>query len=164
MEPMDGWRTLEQIKKNPDTGSIPVLMITGSKLTAAEAKLYNLHIDDYITKPFLPADLYAAVDKIRERKQRLNETLLLAKKAGVDREKFCEFARLSWRISINRKILDILEVPQAIPQQADLATLDDMLVVDYINVRNGLNEKRVEQLRKEINSKFRSKGLPELSW
>jgi CheY-like chemotaxis protein len=161
MEPMDGWQTLEQIKKNPDTGSIPVLMITGKKLTASDVKKYNLQIDDYIMKPFLPADLYAAVDKIRERKQKLNETLLLAKKAGIDKEMLYECSMLSGRISINRKILDILDVPRAVPQLTDLDTLDDMLVVDYINVKTGLHEKRVEQLRQEIKKAFTSKGLRE---
>ena len=163
MEPMSGWDTLDQIKKNPATGSIPVLMITGKKLSAAEAKQYNLAIDDYIMKPFLPADLYEAVDRIRDRKRNLKESLIQIKKAGVDREMFCEWARLSNRISTSRKILGMLDVPQGTPELRDLDTLDDMLVVDYMNVRNHMDEKRVEQLQVEINSAFRSKGLPELT-
>lgn len=164
MVPMDGWQTLEKIKKNSSWKKIPVLMISGNRLTPEAAKQYNICIDDYITKPFHIDEIYTAIDSILMRKQRVKETLALAKKVGIEQEKFCEFATLSRRISINKKILDILNVPQAIPMQADLDTLDDMLVVDYINVKTRDHEKRVNQLRQEINSAFRSKGIPELSW
>ena len=164
MTPMDGWQTLEQIRKNPGTRSIPVLMLTGKRLTAAEARQYKICIDDYIEKPFRPAELYTAIENVIVRKQQLKETLVLARQAGVDKEKFCEFARLTRRISVDRKIAGILQGPQSIPVLADLEALDDMSVIDYINVKTRDHEKRVEQLRLEINSAFRSKGLPELSW
>ena len=164
MEPMDGWQTLEQIKKNPESKSIPVLMLTGRNLSGHEAKQYHICIEDYIMKPFLPDQLYAAIDSILVRKQKLKETLVLAEQAGVDKEKFCEFAKLSRRISVNKKILDILNLHQVIPMMADLDTLDDMLVVDYINVKTSFIEKRAEKLRQEINSAFRSKGFSDLSW
>lgn len=164
MEPMNGWQTLWQIKKNPDFRSIPVLMLTGTRLTAERAKQYYICIDDYIPKPFQMEDLYTAIDSILKRKLTLKKTLVLAKKVGIAKEKFCEFATLTRRISINKKILDILDVPQVIPVHADLETLDDMLVVDYINVKTRDHENRVEQLRREINSAFRSEGLPDLSW
>jgi two-component system, OmpR family, response regulator len=164
MAPMDGWQTLGQIKKDPDTKSIPVLMLTGKRLTAAEAKQYKLCIDDYIEKPFQQAELYAAIDSILERKQKLKDTLVLAKKAGIKQETFCEFARLTRRISVDKKIVDILQVPQAVPMTVDMDTLDRMSVVDYLNVKTHDHEKRVEQLRLEINTSFRSKGLPELTW
>jgi two-component system, OmpR family, response regulator len=163
MEPMDGWQTLEQIKKNPESKPIPVLMVTGKRLTVNEAKQYHISIDDYIMKPIQPAELYAAVDTILERKQKLKETLVLAKQAGVDKDKFCEFANLTRRISVNKKILNILNIPQGIPTQTDLDTLDDMLFVDYMNVKTGFHEKRAAQLRQEINTSFRSKGFPELT-
>ena len=92
MEPMDGWQTLEQIKKTPDFKSIPVLMLTGDALTAQRAKQYNICMDDYITKPFLLEDLYTAIDRILMRKQKLKETLALAKNIGIEKEKLCEYA------------------------------------------------------------------------
>lgn len=163
MEPMDGWQALEQIKKNPETKSIPVLMLTGQRLTAAAAKQFNICIDDYITKPFQPNDLYAAIENIVGRKQKLKESLVLAKKAGVDKEKFCEYARLSRRISVNKRIIDILQGPEGTPVWVDESNRDDKAVIEHIHVATRVNEKRVEQLRQEINNAFRSKGLPELS-
>jgi DNA-binding response OmpR family regulator len=164
MEPMDGWETLEQIKNDATFKSIPVLMLTGKQLTVAEAKQYNICIEDYIMKPFRMDDICTAVDGIFQRKRKLQESLILAKKAGVDKEKFCELARLSRNISVNRKMIGILSVPKAIPAQVDLDTLDDMLVVDYFSVKIKDKEKRAEELRGEINTAFRSKGFPELTW
>jgi two-component system, OmpR family, response regulator len=164
MEPMDGWETLEQIRKNPDAKSVPILMLTAKRLTAAEAKKYRICIDDYIIKPYEPAKLYATVAYFLERKQKLKEILQLAKNADVEKEKVCEFARLTRRISVNMKIIEVLHVPEVVPAAADLDLLDTMSVADYINVKNRDHEKRIEQLRLEINSSFKSKGLPELPW
>lgn len=164
MEPMDGWQTLEQIKKNPDFKSIPVLMLTGTRFTAAAAKQYQIFMDDYIMKPFQPLDLYAAIDHILTRKQKVKESLVLATQAGVDKDMFCEFAKLTHRISINKKIIDILQVPQVKPMLADLDTLDNMSVIDYMTIKTRDHENRVQQLRGEINTAFRLKGLPEISW
>ncbi len=164
MEPMDGWQTLEEIKRSPDFKNIPVLMLTGKSLTAEEAQKYRICIHDYLMKPFRIEELNAAVDQVRERQQKLKDSLILAKKAGVEKEKFCELAMLSRRTAVNKKIVSILNIPQPVPMQADLDTLDDMLVVDYIKVKTDMNEKRIKELTHEINTAFRSKGLPEFTW
>jgi two-component system, OmpR family, response regulator len=161
MEPLDGWQTLEQIKKNPATKTIPTLMLTGKKLTPHEARRYKHCIDDYIQKPCMPQEIYAAVDSILERKRALKETLILAKNAGVEKEKVCELARLTRRMSVNRRIVDMLGVATAVPLAADLDELDAMSVAEYITIRNKSYEKQIEQLRAEINAAFRLKGLPE---
>lgn len=163
MQPMSGWETLEQIKNDPLTKPIPVLMLTGKQLTSREAKQYNICIDDYITKPFRHEEIFAAIDNILQRKERLKLNLELAKKAGVDREMFCELAKLSRRISVNKKIIHILEAPDGVPSWADEVTPESREVIEQISSTTRVNEKRAEQLKKEINSVFRSKGLPELN-
>lgn len=164
MEPMDGWETLEQIKNNPATKSIPVLMLTGKKLTVNDAKKYRICIDDYIMKPFLMDMLYTAIDDILVRKQKLKESLVLAKQAGVEKEKVCELATISRRISVNKKIIDILQGSYGISVRDELRDPMDVAVIKQINTVTRIKENRVEQLRMEINSAFRSKGFPELSW
>lgn len=162
MTPMDGWQTLEQIKKDPVTRSIPVLMLTAHNLTALSARQYKIYIEDYITKPFQLDGLGLAIDRIIERKRKLNESLVLAKQAGVDMDTFCEFARLTRHITVNKRIVSVMQIPQVTPMMADLNTLDEMSVVDYLNITTKDHEKRAEQLREELNTSFRSKGLPEL--
>ncbi len=163
MTPMDGWRTLEQIKNNPNFKSIPVLMLTADALTSKTAKRYNICLEDYITKPFRLEEVYASIDSSLLRRAKLKETLALTKKVGIEKEKFCEFATLTRQISFNKKILNMISVPHVVPAQADLNMLDDLLVVDYITIKTRKNEKRAEQLRYEFNAALRGKGLPELS-
>ncbi|PKG33108.1 response regulator [Methanoregula sp.] len=165
MQPMNGWETLEQIKKDPITKPIPVLMLTGKHLTSAEAKQYNICIDDYIMKPFRHEEIFAAIDNILQRKQRFRDGLELAKKVGVDREKFCELAKLSRRISVNKKIIDILQAPAGTPTWGpDEMTPENKEVIDQITRTTRVNEQRAEQLKTEINKVFRSKGVPEINW
>lgn len=163
MEPMDGWETLEQIRKRPESKSVPVLMLTGKRLTMAEAKQYRICIDDYIMKPFQMNDLYTAIDAILVRKEKLKESLVLARQAGVDKEKFCEFAKLSRRITAEKKIMDILQGSHEVHGWDDGTDPRDAAVIREIHRVTRIKENRFEQLREEINSAFRSKGLPELS-
>ncbi|MDD5141926.1 response regulator [Methanoregula sp.] len=165
MQPMNGWETLEQIKKDPITKPIPVLMLTGKRLTSAEAKQYNICIDDYITKPFRHEEIFTAIDNILQRKQRFKDGLELAKKVGVDREKFCELAKLSRRITVNKKIIDILQAPAGTPAWGpDELTPENKEVIEQITITTRANEQRAEQLKTEINKVFRSKGVPEINW
>jgi len=165
MQPMNGWETLEQIKKDPITKPIPVLMLTGKHLTSAEAKQYNICIDDYIMKPFRHKEIFAAIDNILQRKQRFKDGLELAKKVGVDREKFCELAKLSRRISVNKKIIDILQAPAGTAAWGpDEMTPENREVIEQITMTTRVNEQRAEQLKTEINKVFRSKGVPEINW
>jgi CheY-like chemotaxis protein len=163
MEPMDGWQTLEQIKKNPDTKGIPVLMLTGKMLTAAEAQQFQICIDDYIMKPFQQADLYEAIGQVIDRKKKVKETLLLAKQAGVNKDKVCELATLSRRISVNKKILNILI--QSHPVPAPVGELSqDTEVIRQIGMNAKANEERLEQLKSEIRPAFNKKGLKFPQW
>jgi DNA-binding response OmpR family regulator len=140
-------------------------MLTGKRLTSAEAKQYNICIDDYITKPFRHEEIFTAIDNILQRKQRFKDGLELAKKVGVDREKFCELAKLSRRITVNKKIIDILQAPAGTPAWGpDELTPENKEVIEQITITTRANEQRAEQLKTEINKVFRSKGVPEINW
>lgn len=65
MPDIDGWDVYHQIKSNPLTMNIPVIIIT-AKAQAID-KVLGLHIakvDDYICKPFLPTDLLESIEKV----------------------------------------------------------------------------------------------------
>ena len=62
MEPMDGWETLENIKTNPETREIPVMMLTAKQLTPEEAQEYGAYIEDYVMKPTTHRQLYDAIE------------------------------------------------------------------------------------------------------
>lgn len=164
MAPMDGWQTLEQIKENPLTREIPVLMITAKQLTAAEAHQYHICIEDYLIKPFDQNTLYAAVEQVLMRKRKIRESLVIANDAGIDREMFCEFARHSRRVSVNRKLIGLLEkaYPEAVRDEID--TGEDHKIIEQLVITTQASQDRLDQLEKEIGSAFVAKGLAAPSW
>jgi DNA-binding response OmpR family regulator len=65
MPDMDGWEVYQRIKADADTSHIPVIVVT-AKAQGID-KMLGLHIakvDDYITKPFGPADLLSSVERV----------------------------------------------------------------------------------------------------
>jgi len=62
MEPVDGFMTLSIIKQLPGTGRIPFIMVTGDRELETMRKGLVLGADDYITKPFTPAELLETVN------------------------------------------------------------------------------------------------------
>ena len=73
----EGFEVSRQIKNNPDTSHIPVIMLTG---IAAETGLDFkreagnkrwLPVDDYIEKPVAPAVLLGRIEKLLSRSQQI---------------------------------------------------------------------------------------------
>ena len=57
MAPMDGWETLEHIKSNPQTSTIPVIMVTGKPLEEKERVKYGNLFYRYLMKPVRRTEL-----------------------------------------------------------------------------------------------------------
>jgi DNA-binding response OmpR family regulator len=51
MEPMDGWQTLMDLKKNPETCGIPVIMVSGKKPTPDDIHVYGKFYEQFVMKP-----------------------------------------------------------------------------------------------------------------
>ena len=65
MPDMDGWEVYQQLKADEATRSIPVIVIT-AKAQKID-KVLGLHIakvDDYISKPFSPAELLESLQRV----------------------------------------------------------------------------------------------------
>ena len=63
MPAMDGVETLRALKRNPETSSIPVIMLTVKKETKLIMDVQNLGAADYIPKPFLFEDLLKSIKR-----------------------------------------------------------------------------------------------------
>ena len=62
----DGFSAAEQLKKDPELSSIPVIMLTSYSAKGATTDIprgrgYDLEADDYVEKPITPEDLLAKV-------------------------------------------------------------------------------------------------------
>jgi len=68
MPDMDGWDVYQQLKSEESTRSIPVIVITAKAQTIDRVLgLQIAKVDDYISKPFRPADLVTSIQKIINR-------------------------------------------------------------------------------------------------
>ena len=66
MPKMGGFEVLTELKKNPETASIPVVMLTARMETEMILEAKQLGAVDYIVKPFHPDDMLKWI-KVHER-------------------------------------------------------------------------------------------------
>ena len=64
MPEMDGYETLEAIKANPETASIPVVFLTVDNQRKSEIKGLKMGAMDFIRKPFEPDIMKSRIEKI----------------------------------------------------------------------------------------------------
>ena len=64
MPKVDGHEVLQEIRANPDTARIPVVMLTGSKEERDIAMSYELGVNAFIVKPIDFKDLVQAVGEV----------------------------------------------------------------------------------------------------
>ncbi|MFC1651214.1 response regulator transcription factor [Candidatus Latescibacterota bacterium] len=64
MPVMDGYEVLKHIKEDDNLKDIPVIMLTAKSQEQDIIKGFDLGSEDYIVKPFKPAELAARIKKI----------------------------------------------------------------------------------------------------
>ncbi len=64
MPEMTGFEVLEKLKKNPETESIPVIMLTARAQDSDVLRGWQSGVECYLTKPFNPMELIAFVKRI----------------------------------------------------------------------------------------------------
>ena len=160
MEPLDGWMTLEQIRADPKTKSVPVLMITAKPLEPEDVLRYHISIDDYIVKPFTNNEISSAISQILVRKKKVSDELSLVQKAGVTRETYCELQRLAKRRDVDRILLMRLRrqyalVSDRLPQESDFWVTVRQLVSSSLS-----SELQIEELRCRLAEECVRNGCP----
>ncbi len=76
MPEMDGWQVYQQLKADPNTQDIPVIVVTAKAQNID--KVLGLHIakvDDYIPKPFSLQELVDRVEKVLKRREQASKEL-----------------------------------------------------------------------------------------
>jgi two-component system alkaline phosphatase synthesis response regulator PhoP len=61
---MDGFEVLQQLRKNPSTRELPVIMLTAKAQDADVFRGWQSGVDCYLTKPFNPMELISFVKRI----------------------------------------------------------------------------------------------------
>jgi DNA-binding response OmpR family regulator len=69
MPQMDGYEVCREIKADPRTADLPVIMLTAKAQTQSQLEGFRSGAIDYITKPVHPQDLVARIQTVLERAQ-----------------------------------------------------------------------------------------------
>jgi DNA-binding response OmpR family regulator len=64
MPRLDGWVTATQLRKNPETAGIKVVLITARAQEDDRARGREIGVDAYLTKPFDPAEMIRVVREL----------------------------------------------------------------------------------------------------
>jgi pilus assembly protein CpaE len=64
---MDGFQILERLRRDPKFGHLPVIVITAKDELSEKLKAFELGADDYLVKPFQPAELVARMGILARR-------------------------------------------------------------------------------------------------
>ncbi|MDD4253881.1 MAG: response regulator [Methanofollis sp.] len=150
MEPMDGWETLENIKINPKTRDIPVLMLTAKQLTPDEAEGYGSYIEDYILKPITHRELYDAIERVLKRREMIRDDVDRAKEVGLDQRLVDEYARLAKGVDVNNRLLRILETTYNINDSK--ASEKVSLAIKTMENSIRFQQERLAQIKEEIDT------------
>lgn len=67
MPQMDGYEVCREIKADPRTADLPVIMLTAKAQTQSQLEGFRVGAIDYITKPVHPQDLVARIQTVLER-------------------------------------------------------------------------------------------------
>ena len=60
---LDGWRAAAKLKASPDTQAIPIIALTAHAMASDEAMAREAGCDGYISKPVMPKDVRAEVER-----------------------------------------------------------------------------------------------------
>ena len=118
----DGWQTISQLKSNPETRDIPIIVVSAIENRSLG---FSMGVHDYLVKPFTREDLITALGRILP--EGINDVLVVEDEA-VANKLLCEMLSLSnieARTAYNgREALDRIA-----EQQPDLIFLDLMMPI-----------------------------------
>jgi two-component system OmpR family response regulator len=126
MEPMDGWETLQRIKNDARTKSVPVIMLTGKPPTWNEILSNMDYVEDYTIKPVTLEGLTVLVQNFFQNQEVLGRELAKAQAAGADAAYLEEYRNLRRSITSGKTMQKILG-HQKDPVDKVLAEKDERL-------------------------------------
>jgi DNA-binding response OmpR family regulator len=150
MEPMDGWETLENIKANPATSNLPVLMFSAKKITPEEARDHSLDIEDFVSKPVNPAQLLDAIQRIFTRRAEVKEGAASAKNAGHDAFLVDECAALQKNIEVDKNLLEVLKKSCGLAFAGQELNPLDAESIKKLEVKIAADEQRLKVINSQL--------------
>jgi two-component system alkaline phosphatase synthesis response regulator PhoP len=157
---LNGWEVCRRLKQDPETRTIPVIMVTGRVEEGDKVLGFEMGADDYVTKPFSPRELVARIRAVvrrgkgaeaAERKHHL--------KAGdleIDRHRF-EVTIKGQRVDLTPKEFELLATLVGTPGR--VFGREELL--DLVWGQDGFVEPRTVDVHvARLRAKFASARLP----
>lgn len=66
---MDGFAALRQLRRDPYTRDIPVIMISGNEQATEQFYVHRIGADDFMKKPFARAEVFARIERLLDANQ-----------------------------------------------------------------------------------------------
>ncbi len=127
MPKMNGWDTLKEIRKNPQTKNLPVIMVTAVNEDQKMISGLKIGADDYIVKPFVLPNLLARIEAVLRRSKRGSGTI---EQNNVTINKNNQFN------SLTRREKDVLLL---VTQGENNKSIADKLVLSEVTVKSHLS-------------------------
>lgn len=80
---MDGFAALRQLRRDPFTRDIPVIMISGNEQATEQFYVHRIGADDFMKKPFSRAEVFARIERLLDA-NRVPKRLPQAPRGGGD--------------------------------------------------------------------------------
>lgn len=155
MPKMDGYAVLELIRK---TSEVPIIMLTAMGAEEDQLKGFDLHADDYITKPFSMNVVLKRIEAVFRRNTRskgMSSHKLLTYKEMVLNLSSCEVSIDGQKLSVTDKEYELLKLLAENPGQ--VFTREDLLEQlweeDFFGSDHVVNV-HIGNLRKKINRDY----------
>lgn len=157
---LNGWEVCRRLKQNPETRSIPVIMVTGRVEEGDKVLGFEMGADDYVTKPFSPRELVARIRAVVRRGKNAEATErkhhLKAGELEIDRHRF-EVTVKGQRVDLTPKEFELLATLVGTPGR--VFGREELL--DLVWGQDGFVEPRTVDVHvARLRAKFASAHLP----
>ena len=157
---LNGWEVCRRLKQEPETRTVPVIMVTGRVEEGDKVLGFELGADDYVTKPFSPRELVARVRAVlrrgRSAESPSKKTHLSSGDLEIDRHRF-EVTMRGTPVELTRKEFELLAALVATPGR--VFGREELL--DLVWGHDGFVEPRTVDVHvARLRGKFTAANLP----
>lgn len=149
----DGLSVLKKLRSDPDTQSLPIILVTAKTTEMDKVRGLDLGADDYIAKPFGVMELISRAKALLRRAQpeKANDTLILSDIRLSRSERSCQVAGVF--VPLTYKEFELLSL---LIQNAGMVLTRDVLMekiwgTDFIGESRTLDV-HIKTLRKKLGS------------
>ena len=154
---LDGWEVCRQLKQDPATREVPVIIVTGRGDETDKILGFELGADDYVVKPFWPRELIARLRAVVRRGPATErKTRLIAGDLEIDRDRF-EVRMQGRPVELTPKEFELLATLVAAPGRV----FGRQTLLDRVWGHDAFVEPRTVDVHvARLRARFTAAGLP----